>query len=135
MLGRKLICPSCVAKGCTSRTTRLNPCSSCKELKGIEKFDKKQWNHYEENRNTLVCTDCAKRNLIKLKHLRSLVQKSKLKCKCNNRVGHGERCPLFGTSFGDRRWPGQDTGVSDADQKKLHEQKPDWWCRALRRNQ
>ena len=134
-LGRNLICPSCVAKGCTSRTIRLNPCSSCKELKGIEKFNKTQWHNYEKDQKTLICTDCAERNLSKLKHLRPLVQKSKLKCKCNNRIDHGERCPLFGTSVGDRRWPGKDTGVSDTDQKFLHDQKPDWWCRALRRNQ
>ena len=134
--GQSLVCPDCTAIGCTNRTPEKRACTSCHKLKGINKFDKKQWDNNGQRNHRLVCKDCEEQNVTRLKSLRQLVtQKDAWKCKCSQRAGHGDRCPLKPTPAGKReRWPGKNTGVLADDKDFLNDQKPDLWIRRLRCN-
>jgi hypothetical protein len=46
---------------------------------------------------------------------RALTTPGAWKCKCGSRLGHAERCPLFPQQPGERRWPGKNKGVTEAD--------------------
>ena len=129
--GIALVCPECTDRGCTPKVPHMHSCSVCETIYGYNKYDPKQWMNFEtQHRKTLVCEKCQAR----LKDLKPLIQKSKYKCNCKQKIGHAERCPLTATLYGTKRWPGQDQGLVDAeDLKILNALRPQWWLRALRK--
>ena len=109
---RKLVCIGCQKLGCSPKDTRLYVCrSGCR--RGHLKFQRKQLDNHKQRGSTLCCTACLERCASITKLLRS---KSSWKCTCKTITNtHTEKCKLYPTARGERRWPGKNNEVSEDD--------------------
>ena len=133
--GDNLVCASCRQDGCTPQDPDRYKCNRCKNEKGTRHFDKKQLKHFKyEERNKLICTACEKKDIERVRELQTKLKASRMRCKCGC-LFHKDRCPLVPVQFGERRWPGKDTGIGEDDRRfldSLHP-KPKWWSDACRK--
>ena len=125
-----LICLGCSTRGCTSHDHKLYTCQQCDGQLGRKCFDWKQLDHFLERGSRLICKPCTEGTKHRLQDLAVKVRRSTVRCKCFRPV-HREKCPLAGTQFGGRRWPGMDTGVQEDDVRFLNVHNPTWWRKRL----
>ena len=79
----------------------------------------------------MECNECVKKLTEKLRGLQRDLKPSKVKCKCFCPI-HREKCPLTPVYYGQRRWPGCDGNISEADRDFLNalNPQPAWWRKA-----
>jgi len=127
-----LVCRICRDKGCTARDTKLYTCQNCECQVGSKKFDKNLlYNFKHRLRPTLICISCLAKAKKRERTLKDRLRQSKRICKCFCMI-HKDKCPLSPVYYGERRWPGSDGFISEADRIFLDELKPlpEWWARA-----
>ena len=75
--------------------------------------------------------NASQRSKQRLKGSEMLVTKSKRFCKCHCPI-HKDKCPLTPCIFGEKRWPGSDGYITEAEKKFLDSlnPRPTWWTKA-----
>jgi hypothetical protein len=136
-----LICKRCRQRGCTAHDYKLHECMQCSQSLGAKRFDHNMLhNHEHGGRNKVLCLLCASAITAKeqaLYHNFSSMKKAKKCqwfCKCFKLL-HDQRCPLSPAYFGEKRWPGGDSAISEEDRKFLDglNPRPVWWATAYGR--
>ena len=117
--GRLRVCVTCQENGISPMDINTYTCSGCGQ-RGHNKFNKKALNnHKNPARSTpIVCFDCSERHDRIQKAIRS---EGSLRCTCPGKVKDrvhlpgNEKCDLYPKHMGEKRWPGQNAGVTEDD--------------------
>ena len=79
-------------------------------------FDRNSLHHHKVRGDPHTCRSCRERvSEIKKK----MSARGAWRCTCRRAMGHDEKCNLHPASFGDRRWPGKNKGVTESDAEFL----------------
>ena len=111
------VCKDCEQKGYSNRDTKSYQCCGCGESKGHGGFTTTQIVHHANRNSTLLCKSCV----IRGQQIRQkLKQRGCLLCTCrsyNSRQHNpsNEKCALYPSFAGQKKWPGMNKGVSRAD--------------------
>ena len=117
--GRKRVCAVCCNNGMSPKDVQKYCCSECGD-RGHLKFPYEARRRYKESngRTKIECSDCTAKHTQLEKLLR---QPMAWKCRCP-RTGSGRshnpeniKCDLFESQMGQKRWPGKNIKVSEAD--------------------
>ena len=130
--GTLLVCKDCRSKGCTPHDTHMYKCTTCAREMGSARFDVVSFQHFRDHgRRTLTCKDCKTARAEREKRLRLQLRGSKRVCKCFCPF-HKDMCPLTPCIYGERRWPGSDGHISEAERNFLDalHPVPAWWAKA-----
>ena len=128
--GGTLLCKSCTAAGYTYHNAKAYECRGCSQTYGHKHFNAGELNTYMGTdsvtrvRTKPLCTGCAQR----AKELKTEVDKSQRRCKCNGAPNHQPLCP-FGTSRKTTLWwPGGELKTVSRDDKQfLDRANMPWW--------
>ena len=116
---RTAVCLECFSRGYSPKDTTKYPCLVCGNL-GHTKFAAKDLNNWKTRgcKGKLACSDCKTRK-------QEIDHKLKLRgawtCTCpgtglqRTHLLNNEKCKLFPTTAGEKRWPGKNKGVSAED--------------------
>ena len=117
--GRKFVCVECMTHGLSPKDVNMYKCDECGD-RGHRKFVPEQLRQHKnsQGRKKMVCTDCTARH----KQIEKVLRLPKAwKCKCPGK-GHERqhipdnvKCDLVPVQMGEKRWPGKNMGVTEAD--------------------
>ena len=110
-----VICKECAEKGCTSRDPTKYKCMGpCQAQLGRERFEKNQLKNFIKQRlKTIVCTACLKEEDARERRIKATLRaKDAWKCTCKKLI-HTEKCHLYPKTHGEKRWPGQNKGITE----------------------
>ena len=116
---RRSVCSSCQAIGVSPKDVTIYRCQGCGD-RGHPKFstDTLRNARRPDRDDALVCDDCIVRRQRIQKVLRA---RDSLTCTCpgpakeRRHLPSNEKCTLNPRHFGNRRWPGQNLGVTQED--------------------
>ena len=123
-----LVCKACRARGYHPQDVRTYTCNNCSGKFGGKHFDAQCLKDHNKRGDRLQCKNCIhkkkhkeredadreKRIKEKLKNGRDHTKKAAWKCTCKKPV-HDEKCQLFSTEYGTRKWAGKNVGVTEDD--------------------
>ena len=127
-LGTALVCKVCRQKGYHAHDVRSYTCTDCSGNFGGKHFDAKQFDNHNQRGGSLQCRNCTagakqrerqdvereRRIQDRLKKGRDGAGKPAWKCTCK-KINHEEKCALFPTQHGVRKWPGKNVGITEDD--------------------
>ena len=130
--GRALVCMPCQSEGFSPKDSTTYECANkCK--RGHLCFDSIALRSHKSRGTAMYCKACKEREGKLLTQLR---MKNSWKCSCKkmevgtrayaalyNNAGHKEHCDLHPRMHGERRWDGQNNGITLADLEFLANQK------------
>ena len=112
--GYPAVCQACEKRGFSALDTARYKCSRCGRVCGHLLFNAQQLDNNKrcDRLDPLTCLDCrARENCITKK----LNTPGAWRCTCVQRPGHSDKCNLYPTRMGERRWPGKNKGVEEED--------------------
>ena len=118
---RRLVCKDCQSEGCTPRDTKRYTCKNgC--VGGHKNFNSDNLDKHKKRGHALKCKACQEKeraqeeadNEREKRIRKALNSKDAWKCTCRVPI-HKEKCDLFPSKFGERRWRGKNKGVTEDD--------------------
>ena len=110
------VCKDCEERGYSPRDVKSYECCGCGP-RGHLKFASHQLTHHIQRQSGLLCIECTRRDT-KIRKILALA--GSFRCTCPNarrgqHLASNEKCALYPSYAGQKKWPGQNKGVSRED--------------------
>ena len=112
--GRPAVCQACETRGFSALDTKKYTCNRCQCVVGHLLCNQIQLKNRTYQKTPITCLNCRTREE---RIIRKLKARGAWKCTCKQLLGHSEKCNLYPTRLGERRWPGKNKGVDEDDWK------------------
>ena len=113
--GKSAVCQACETRGFSASDTEKYTCNRCQCVVGHLLCNQiPLHNRKRQQKGPVTCLNCRFREE---RIIRKLNTRGAWKCMCKQLLGHSEKCNLYPTRLGDRRWPGKNKGVKEDDWK------------------
>ena len=118
-----------VKRGFNALDTASYKCNRSGRKYGHLLFDPQQIKNHKFREDPITCRDCRTREKAIIRKLNSA---GAWRCTCRSLLGHSEKCKLYPKRIGERRWPGQNKGVTEEDWLFVEPRMPIAWKKQKR---